>query len=310
MNFQVTNFTQVVCRQYPIHEARRTSERCANGAGIKIEVGFDIRSRFLSYMDLCHDEVIETSIYSHVSMRSINFGFQSRFPRPPFSWHGFYNGKNMNTIYGNTNQLAMFTRILGSAELAAQYIHPTTTEKFLARGHLTAKVDVIYGSQQRGTFWLMNATPQYQAFNGGNWESVESSTRRFFRDRRILNGESYTGTFGIMTLPDVNNVQQQIFLHFDHNNNGQIPAPAIYYKVLLDNDTRRGIALIGLNNIFLTLAEARNYVFCNDISGQINWITWDRHNTTLGYMYACTVDELARVVGHLPNLDVSGGLLI
>lgn len=305
----VKNFTEIACKAYPYHSIQRTGATCANNQGVALQVGFDIGNKFLNYIDLCHDEINEVSLYSHTDISYLNYGYQSGFDRPSFVSTGFFNGKYVDTLYTNVNQVAIGTKILGSEEQALKFFQPVATNKYLARGHLTAKVEVIFGAQQRGTFWFLNAAPQFQAFNGGNWESVESSTRRFMMNRKIANGEVYTGTSGILTLPDISNVQQQIYLYFDENNNGLIPAPELFYKIIIDKDTRSGIAIIGLNNIYLTQAEVQQHIHCNDISDQIDWITWDKSNIDLGYCYACEVNEFAAFVGTLPDLNVDTVLL-
>lgn len=303
------NFTEITCKAYPYHSAIKTGETCANGEGIKIDIGFDIGTAFLTVIDVCHDPDREVSLWSHIAMSALNSGYQSGFPRPSFLSTGFFNGKRVDGLYTNVNQVAMGTKILGSEEQALKYFQPTATNKYMARGHLTAKVELIYGTQQRATFWFMNVAPQFQMFNGGNWEAVESSTRRFFNARDIRRGEVYTGTYGIMTLPDINGVQQQIFLDFDENNNELIPAPELYYKILIDKDTKRGITIIGLNNIYLTREELPQFIHCEDISDQIDWITWKKDDLGQGFCYACEVNEFAAFVGHLPELDVTGLLL-
>lgn len=74
--------------------------------------------------------------------------------------------------------------------------------------------------------------------------------------------------------------------------------------------TRNGIAIIGVNNPYLTLAEIeRDYLFCKDVSSQINWIKWDRTNIQQGYSYACDVNDFFQVVKHLPDLVVEGLLV-
>lgn len=78
----------------------------------------------------------------------------------------------------------MIAQILNSTKLANELVHDTN-DYFMARGHLAAKVDFIYGSQQRGTFYFLNTAPQWQTFNGGNWEHIESSVRDFVGARGI-----------------------------------------------------------------------------------------------------------------------------
>lgn len=97
---------------------------------------------------------------------------------------------------------------------------------------------------------------------------------------------------------------------FDSNNNGLIPAPKIYYKVLVNRANDYGIVLIGVNNPYLTVAQITNgYTFCKDVSSQISWIKWDRTNIQKGYSYACEVNDFLKVVKHLSFLNVKGLLV-
>lgn len=128
-------------------------------------------------------------------------------------------------------------------------------------------------------------------------------------DRNIV-VDAYTGTFGTTTLKDDNNVEHEIYLAFDENNNGLMPVPKIYYKILVDRATLNGIVLIGVNNPYLTLAEIqRDYIFCEDVSDGITWLKWSRHEISRGYSYACDVNDFFEVVDHLPFVRVNGLLI-
>jgi DNA/RNA endonuclease G (NUC1) len=83
--------------------------------------------------------------------------------------------------------------ILGSTEIGNQLIAPTG-DLFLSRGHLTARVDFVFATQQQATFWLTNAAPQWQTFNGGNWNTLEMNVRTFIGqlNRDLI---MYTGTW-------------------------------------------------------------------------------------------------------------------
>uniref|UniRef100_A0A6B2E4U1 Putative alkaline nuclease n=1 Tax=Phlebotomus kandelakii TaxID=1109342 RepID=A0A6B2E4U1_9DIPT len=299
-------FSDIFCKSYPYHTARKSERTCANGEAVEIEVGFEVESKFIELYHICHDDIRESTLYVTHFMGPGNEGYQRSFPRPSWLSSGFFNGKDANGLYTNVNQNAMVAQILGSQELADKFIQPTNTEIFLARGHLAAKVDFIFGVQQRATFWMMNVAPQWQKFNAGNWERVESSVRRMVFQRNT-NLELYTGTHGVLTLPDINGEQQEIYLHFDENNNGQIPVPKLYYRVLYERSTKRGIVLIGVNNIHITMEEieSQSYIVCEDVADKIDWINWDRFNLILGYSYACDVNEFKEVVGHLPNIEVN-----
>lgn len=47
----------------------------------------------------------------------------------------------------------------------------------LNHGHLAAKADFEFGAQQRSTFWLTNAPPQWKSINEGNWNNIEAAVR-------------------------------------------------------------------------------------------------------------------------------------
>ncbi|GAB0092063.1 uncharacterized protein DMENIID0001_070210 [Sergentomyia squamirostris] len=296
------DFVDIECKAYPYHTAKKSGKSCANGEAIEIEVGFEVADKFIKLYHICHDDIRESTLYVAHTMHPGADGYQRSFPRPSWLSSGFFGGKNADQLYTNNNQKAMVAQILQSEELAEKYIQPTNTEIYLARGHLSAKVDYIFGSQQRATFWLMNVAPQWQKFNAGNWERVESSVRRMVSERYI-NIELYTGTYGVLTLPDVNGEHQEIYLHFDENNNGQIPVPKLYYRVIYERSTKRGIVLIGVNNIHITREEIdqQGYIVCEDVSDKITWINWVRDDLILGYSYACEYNEFAKVVGHLPD---------
>lgn len=53
----------------------------------------------------------------------------------------------------------------------------------------------------------------------------------------------YTGTFGRLRLKDAANAQHDIYLSVNGTN--QIPAPKLYYKMLVNNADNSGIVLIG-----------------------------------------------------------------
>lgn len=307
INETLQDFRDYRCNSLPAHIARFTGRLCYDNA-IIIEIGFNLGDgRFLSIMEICHDPVIETNHYVYHNITPVNIAFQRGFPRPAFRPGGFFNGKNVNNLYTQNNQRLVFGQILGSNALASDLIQ-TSGNSFLARGHLAAKVDYIFGTQQHGTFYFVNAAPQWQNFNGFNWERVENGVRTMAADRNLYL-DIYTGTYGIMTLLDINGIPREMFLDIS-GPHGQIPVPKIFYKVVIERTMNRGIVFIGVNNPHATLDEIlASYIFCNDYSNLINWINWDIHSITRGYMYACDVNEFAQVVKHLPTEIFSSGLL-
>ena len=104
-----------------------------------------------------------------------------------------FSGLDPTNLYKRVTQKATISEILGSEELGEKYIS-NTTDFFLSKGHMTAKGDYFYGTHQMSTFWYMNAAPQWQTFNGRNWNELEVSCRHF---AGVLGKdlEVYTGTY-------------------------------------------------------------------------------------------------------------------
>lgn len=85
-----------------------------------------------------------------------------------------------------------------------------------------------------------------QAFNGGNWVRVENAARNKAANLKqdVL---IFTGTYGILSLPNENNTQIPLTLEA----NG-IEVPKWYWKIIKASHLNAAIVLIGLNNPFAT----------------------------------------------------------
>lgn len=58
----------------------------------------------------------------------------------------FFGKKDVDKLYSRVTQRETIAGLVGSFELASKYIEETS-DIYLARGHLAAKADFIYGSQ-------------------------------------------------------------------------------------------------------------------------------------------------------------------
>jgi hypothetical protein len=258
--FHISNF---VCNSYPYHIAQRTNETCYGGARL-VRIGFEVGTRFLRVMDVCFDELLERTHYVKYELIPANTKFQSGFPRPAFIEGGFFPGRDMNTVYSQISQRAKISELLGSTLLGDQLVQ-ASTDFYMARGHLAAKADFIYGSEHRATFHFINAAPQWQIFNGYNWERVEDSCRRIVGEHR-LTLDVYTGTYDTLSFKDINGVPRQIHLSTDVNNNPVVPVPKFYYRIVIDTATNKGVVLIGVNNPYATMEEIlSDYIICDDV---------------------------------------------
>lgn len=303
INTVIRQISSYTCDQLPQSIVRRTGRQCYNDNSL-LEVGFLVgNDSFAKLYEVCHNDTKASNSWVYYHISPANNEFQHNFSRPNFRVPpGFFNEMNVDQLYTKNNQRDVFSRILGSVEVADNWIQ-STGDSFLARGHLVAKTDFIFGSQQSATFWFVNAAPQWQSFNAGNWERVESSIRTLAADRQLYL-DVYTGTYDVLQIHDLNGILQDMYLHVD-GDGGLIPVPKIFYKVIIDIHTRNGIAIIGVNNPRLTENDVTSYILCNDIADKIHWIDWDAHNFVKGYMYACEVNEFIDATRQLPILNMA-----
>lgn len=243
----------------------------------------------------------------HYYQNQENEGFQRSVPRTSFITAGFYKGLDINRLYTRSMQRRTISKILGSNKLGGELVKPSG-DLFLSRGHLAAKTDFIFGNHQLASFYFINAAPQWQTFNGGNWAILEDHLKRFIA-RRNINTEIWTGTYGIVTYKDVNGTQQQIYLSVKENTR-KVPVPKIYYKVVIDTKSRAGIVFVGVNNPYATMENIENdYTYCQNVMAKVTYIPWNR-NLKTGYLYACSVNEFAKRIGALPELPPTDSLLL
>lgn len=293
--FNLLNCTYPV--RYKVREANAT---CADNTASLYEIGFDIPgNRFIKTISVCHDKSSVKTLWTFNKLEPANIHFQKSVQRTNFSKAGFFDKRNMNFFYSKENQKRVFENLLGNS--SDKYFNNRT--QFLARGHLSSKADHIYGAQQRATFNFFNAAPQWQNFNGGTWIAVENGIRRFVEQKNI-EVDCYTGTWGVISLPNDKGAQKEIYLATDENNNGEIPVPKLFYKLIVDTKSRpqKGVVLIGVNNPYVAFDELKeDYLICNDISEWVPWIRWKRDKISKGYFFACRVDDFIRVVDELPK---------
>ncbi|XP_077272944.1 salivary endonuclease-like [Temnothorax americanus] len=296
-------FSSLVCKSHPEHHAKYTSSPPCLGRHSPIEIGFNVSGTFIRTIELCRDEKTYTTYYTKFKMTKMIGSYQRSYPRPgKFLAGNFYSGIDVDYLYRFETQLDTLARILNSTKLAEERLKKSV--QFLSRGHMAAKADFVYGAQHRSTFWYLNTAPQWQTFNGGNWNSLELSVRRFAASRR-LDLDVYTGVHGQMTMEDIRGKQQPVYLHTD---GAVMSAPKFYWKVIYDPLSKRGTAFVGLNDPFIRLPADDAYL-CTDISEKIKWLNWRSRNIKLGISYACSVAELRKAVPVVPPLDVIGILM-
>ena len=280
------------CRNQ-VKESLVESGQCARKKGTLIEIGWKINSSFIKQLIVCHDQLSANTLYATSIIRGTSIlADDESNTRPAFRKGPYFNGIDVDKAYTQRNQFTVLTQILGSATLARRYLDPSKSFYF-ARGHLAPDGDFLDAASQDSTYYYINCAPQWQSFNNGNWKALETAVRNLAAERKA-DYTIFTGTFGLMTLPDVQGRQKRLFLA-----NGQIPVPKYFWKVIHEPATKKATAVIGINNPHLATITGAD-VFCPDVCP--SWIKFERLRITSGYTFCCTVQSLHNVISHSPNL--------
>ncbi|XP_046628592.1 uncharacterized protein LOC124309218 [Neodiprion virginianus] len=295
-------FENIGCLSYPTHTARRTGVACPNGE--VCEIGFDLGDGdFQRLITLCHDDVDQNTILAHAKVPAVIDAAQTSFPRPGFVKGDFYVGVSMANIYTRVNQRATLARIIGSEELALEYL-PASGTYYWAKGHLVAKTDLIYGAHQRSTFYYLNTVPMWQNINAGNWGIVEANLKNLATNRDV-DLDVWTGSTGVLTLADVNGDQQEIHLYVDENNNRAVPVPKLLFKVVWEESSGLGVAFVTVNNPYLEELDDE-HVICTDVCDQVSYLTWNPTRSDRGLSYCCEVDDFRKAFPDIPEFTTTG----
>lgn len=288
------------CQQRMLGETKRITdarEACLNGNGEMAEIGFPISGYWKPLFEVCHNPSRASSEWTHYVIDPTTIGFQKSFTRLDMEFSegesGFYadiDGK-VDSLYTKNSQRKTFAKILPGGERSAHKLVLLEGTQYLARGHLTAKADLIFGAHQLATFFYINVAPQWQSFNGGNWRILEEQLKKFIG---LLGhrAEVYTGTHGVMKHEGV-----ELFLYIDEETGAKkLPVPRIYYKIVLVRSLKQAIVIVGINNPIVTDVELRGeYYYCDDISSRLNILHLaNQYNKPSGYIIACTIQDFFR----------------
>ncbi|KAK2709754.1 uncharacterized protein LOC136027020 [Artemia franciscana] len=297
------SFSMLSCRS-PIKESLVEEDRCGNSRkGTKVLIGWISSTVFKRQILVCHNKDTMRTSYTHSTINGT--GIEAKDlgnARPGFKKGSYFPGIDLETLYSQSNQKSWFNFTFGS-ELSKKYID-VPKNLYFARGHLTPEADFVYDSMQDATFYHINAAPQYQVFNNGNWKQLEIAVRelsaKLNRDLEVL-----TGTYGTLSLPDENGNKINIFLGKDVNGNEVIPAPLFFWKVVTDPILKQANAFIGLNNPFV-VELIDEHKLCKDMWNDISLTIASRHDFSKGYLYCCKVEELRSAIPDIPSIDQRG----
>lgn len=106
------------------------------------------------------------------------------------------------------------------------------------------------------------------------------------------------------TLPHATTgVETPLYL-FVNGNQRALPVPDLFWKVVYNPVSMRGVALIGVNNPYKTASQIDR--FCDDRSDLLTWLNWRKDDQMRGISWACTVTAFRRIVTNFPALEIRG----
>lgn len=135
-----------------------------------------------------------------------------------------------------------------------------------------------------------------QVINNGNWKSIETLVRRTVESYNKT-FQIVTGTYDILELPNYWDISVPITLQ-----RGKLPVPKYIWKIVYDAESKKGIALVVLNNPFDTIHHQPE--FCQNICNIYGWGRSQWHNMRKGYVFCCKITDFRKIVKTVPNISV------
>lgn len=259
-------------------------------SGKIVHIGWKIDS-FIPQITVCHDKGRDHTYYTNHTVLGPHLEAKASDPkRPNFKegGGGFYSKSSAETAYKQSSQAKILSRL--------------KRPSFFAKGHLSPDADFVPQEWQDATYYFMNAAPQWQPFNNGNWKQMEASIRNLASASK-LNLLVQTGTFEGLQM-DENNT---LYL----GRNDAIPVPLYLWKLVSHED--KAMAFVTVNNPMVGNEDMANFNICPDDDPDLcedhGWLFPTRKKANKGLLYCCSYKSLKKVIPWAMNLGSRIGLL-
>ncbi|KAJ2938338.1 hypothetical protein O0L34_g13260 [Tuta absoluta] len=294
-------FKDITCNGQP-WTSSEPAGRCYGGINSLHRVGFKIQSKFYPLYEAClNKDLVATTYVKHKILPTATF-LQSHGRRPEFIEGDLFGKVRVNKLYKNKNQRERLAAVLGEG-METEYI---TKKNYLSRGHLAPQADFSLSAVRRATFHYVNTAPQWFRGNAGDWAALEEALRRrAFTHKSTF--EVYTGTLDVLTLKNKDGRDTPLYLADDDNNNGILPVPMYFFKLVYDPRHRLSTAFVSINSQFYNKTTNDRLTFCDDICGN-NALPWLRWRNDGAHSFCCDYEQFTQRVTFLPPLDVEGEL--
>ncbi|KAI5638102.1 DNA/RNA non-specific endonuclease domain-containing protein [Phthorimaea operculella] len=254
-------FKNITCNGQP-WTSSEPAGRCYGGINSLHRVGFKIQSKFYPLYEAClNDDLVATTYVKHQLLPSAKYT-QVHGNRATFIEGGLFGKVQVDKLYKNKKQRERLVTVLGEG-MDTEYI---TKKQFLSRGHLAPQADFSLSAVRRATFHYVNTAPQWFRGNAGDWAALEEGLRRrAYTQNSTL--DVYTGTLGVLNLKNKDGRDTPLYLADDENNNGIVPVPMYFFKLVYDPRRRLSTGFVTINSQFYNKTTNDRLTFCDDICG-------------------------------------------
>uniref|UniRef100_A0A2M3ZZ76 Putative deoxyribonuclease i n=2 Tax=Anopheles triannulatus TaxID=58253 RepID=A0A2M3ZZ76_9DIPT len=297
---RVKSFTDIRCKSTVSSSLKPRSSTCANGKGQVYDVGFEVNGLpFIKYFHTCYNNEKSSAVYSeHLLLgRSLNSA-EINNNRPSFKLGGITSKVRLASVYTQSHQHDRFEKVLGSSAEASRYINSSS---YLAKGHLTPDGDAIMNNWAAATYFFINAAPQWQIINAGNWLRIENAVRKLairLNDTvRVL-----TGVHDVLQLPNIEG--QQVTLSLSEN--GLVEIPKWLWKVVIHEPSNSAVVFITLNNPFVNASET----LCENICSLHGWHQQEYLDYRKGFTVCCRLIDARKAIPSLPLTSNTSKVLV
>lgn len=146
--------------------------------------------------------------------------------------------------------------------------------------------------------FVSNRVAAWTSVAEGNWRHLTHDVSAFLRQesRAVV----YAGTHGIGTTNSV--PPSQLYLKPE----GRFPIPRYLWTVLVDPIRQKAIALVALNDPYVTVSQIRDSVFCESLCGRVSWLQELHRNRNYetplyGLVFCCSVQNITSIVNEMPT---------
>ncbi|KAB7504237.1 hypothetical protein Anas_12321 [Armadillidium nasatum] len=181
----------------------------ADDQGVTTLIGFNVPGySFYPTINVCFYTDTETNMYSEHVVYGENVDAGDGNPDKPYFVDDvqFYPTIDPNECYLTANQDEYFTSLMGDPDFI-----DLDTSIYFARGHMAPNADFLTDMEADASYHYLNAVPQWQVYNGGNWMYLESDVRDLAESHRS-NLHIFTGPWQNLVLNDVNNNPTTIYI--------------------------------------------------------------------------------------------------